>query len=74
MLQVFQHCSGAGWALVLYRPMDCGTVRPISWRSVNLEFYPLQLPPHPMGPSPSSGRTRGVTVQDSGDNGSKSMG
>ena len=74
MLQVFQHCSGAGWALVLYRPMDCGPVRPISWRSVNLEFYPLQLPPHPMGPSPSSGRTRGVTVQDSGDNGSKSMG
>ena len=22
--------------------MDCGTVRPISWRTVNLQFYPLQ--------------------------------
>ena len=45
MLQVFQYCSGASWALVLYQPTDCGTVRPISWRSINLEFYPLQKPP-----------------------------
>ena len=42
--------------------------------SVNLEFYPLQLPPHPMGPSPSSGWTCGVMVQGSGDDGSKSRG
>ena len=29
MSQVFQHSSGADWALVLYRPTDCGTVKPI---------------------------------------------
>ena len=69
--QVFQHCSGVSWALVLYQPMDCGIVRPISWRSINLEFYPLQLPPHPIGPSLSSGRTCGVTIQDSRDDGSR---
>ena len=54
--------------------MDCGTVRPISRRSINLEFYPLQLPPHPIGPSLSRGRTREVTVQSLGDNSSKSRG
>ena len=74
MSQVFQHCSGVSWALVLYWPMDYGTIRPISWRSVNLEFYPYQLPPHPMGPSPLSERTRGVIVQDSRDDDSKSRG
>ena len=52
----------------------CGIVRPISWRSINLDFYPLQLPPHPMGPSSLSERTRGVTVQGSGDDGSKACG
>ena len=52
----------------------CGIVRPISRRSVNLDFYPLQLPPHPMGPSSLSGRTRRVTVQGSGDDGSKACG
>ena len=29
MSQVFQHNSGLDWALVLYRPTDCGTVKPI---------------------------------------------
>ena len=72
--QVFQYCSGVSWALVLCRPTNCGTVRPISWRSVNLEFYPLQFPPHPMDLSPSSRRTHGVMVQDSGDDGSKFRG
>ena len=42
--------------------------------SVNLEFYPLQLPPHPMGSSPLSRRTRGVTFQGSGGDDSKSRG
>ena len=52
----------------------CGTVRPISWRSVNLDFYPLQLPPHLMGPSSFRGRTCGVSVQGLGDDGSKACG
>ena len=34
--QVFQHSSSADWALVLYRPMDCGIVKPILQRSVDL--------------------------------------
>ena len=52
----------------------CGTVRPISWRSVNLDFCPLQLPLHPMGLTSLSRRTHGVKVQGSGDDGSKACG
>ena len=58
------------WARLL-SALGCGSIRPISWRSVNLDFYPLQLPPQPMGSSSLSGRTRGVTVQGSGDDSSK---
>ena len=56
------------------RPLSAlgrGSVRPTLWRSVNLDFCLLQLPPHPMGSSFLSGRTRGVTVQGSGDDSSK---
>ena len=59
------------------RPLSAhwhGTVRPISWRSVNLDFYPLYFPPHPMGSSSLSERTRGVTVQGSGDDSSNACG
>ena len=51
-----------------------GFIKPTSWRSVNLDFYPLQLPPHPMGSSSLSGRTRGVTIKGSGDDSSKACG
>ena len=51
-----------------------GTVRPISEISVKLDFYPLQLPPHLMGPSSFIGRTHGVTVIGSGDDGPKASG
>ena len=56
------------------RPLSAlgrGSVKPTLWRSVNLDFCLLQLPPHPMGSSSLSGRTRGVMVQGSGDDGSK---
>ena len=53
---------------------ECGIIRPISWRSINLEFYPLQLPPHPMGLSSLNGRSCGVTVPGSWVDGSKACG
>ena len=52
----------------------CRTVRPISWRFVNLDFYPLHLPLHPMGPSSFRGRTHGVAFQGLGDDSSKACG
>ena len=61
------------WACPL-SALGLGFVRPISWRSINLDFYPLQLPPHPMGSSSLSARTHGVIVQGLGDDGSKACG